>query len=235
MTTQTVAKNLNIDEQLVIDWENGDNLDISCFPLLSSYFNVSIDQFFNTRPCREDFSIKTNCGKNCPFFEDKRRNKMIASATDIKILNGFVGDNVYCPCCGKFFSRFEEYIIPTNEQNLKFFQETELYVICPYCHSSPRHRIVCSVFEKEMLFFENVLLVAPHTSITSWFRRKNISYVTADLYNYRADLRLDIQKTGLSDNVFDFISCDHVLETVEKDLTRDLNIKQPLDKKAKMG
>ena len=47
-----------------------------------------------------------------------------------------------------------------------------------------------------------------------WMRRNGVSCVTADLYN-EADLKLDIQATGLPDESFDIIVCNHVLEHVD--------------------
>ena len=46
-----------------------------------------------------------------------------------------------------------------------------------------------------------------------YMRKKEIPIVTADLY-HRADLRLDIQNTGLESGCFDIVLCNHVLELV---------------------
>ena len=47
-----------------------------------------------------------------------------------------------------------------------------------------------------------------------WIKRKGITCKTADLYN-KAYLKLDIQSTGLSDESYDVIVCNHVLEHVD--------------------
>ena len=47
-----------------------------------------------------------------------------------------------------------------------------------------------------------------------WMKRHQIACTTADLYQ-KADLKIDIQNTGLPDQTWDFIICNHVLEHVE--------------------
>ncbi len=47
-----------------------------------------------------------------------------------------------------------------------------------------------------------------------WLWKNRISCVTADLL-LKADLQIDIQQTGLPDESFDMIFCNHVLEHVE--------------------
>ncbi len=54
-----------------------------------------------------------------------------------------------------------------------------------------------------------------------WFRRKGISVTTADLYT-DADMKLDIENTGLADGTWDWIICNHVLEHVN-DYQKALN------------
>ena len=47
----------------------------------------------------------------------------------------------------------------------------------------------------------------------SWFKRNGIGVTTADLYK-AADLKLDIEDTGLANGTWDWIVCNHVLEHV---------------------
>ena len=54
-----------------------------------------------------------------------------------------------------------------------------------------------------------------------WFRRNGISVTTADLYT-DADMKLDIENTGLADGTWDWIICNHVLEHVN-DYQKALN------------
>ena len=61
---------------------------------------------------------------------------------------------------------------------------------------------------KRMLYF------AAEYSMMLWMKRNEIAFTTADLYN-PADLKLDIQNTGLADASYDVIICNHVLEHVD--------------------
>ena len=47
-----------------------------------------------------------------------------------------------------------------------------------------------------------------------WFRRNKIKVTTADLYDKRADLKLDITKIDLPDASYDMVIANHVLEHV---------------------
>jgi SAM-dependent methyltransferase len=86
--------------------------------------------------------------------------------------------------------------------------------VCPLCHSLPRHRIACEILNQNNFFISNALLIAPNYGLKIWFEMNKIIYKSADLYDKTTDMRIDIQKTNFSENTFDFISCDHVLEHV---------------------
>ena len=87
---------------------------------------------------------------------------------------------------------------------------------CPVCRSLPRHRILALWCEehKELLRSSKILYFAPERSMTQWMKRNSIACTTADLYK-EADLKLDIQATGLIDGSYDIIICNHVLEHVD--------------------
>ena len=89
-------------------------------------------------------------------------------------------------------------------------------VLCPFCGSLPRHRILAAWCEKHIEFLRSstILYFAPEPSMMLWMKRNRVKCTTADLFQ-KADLTLDIQKTGLPDESYDLIIANHVLEHVD--------------------
>lgn len=81
----------------------------------------------------------------------------------------------------------------------------------------PRHRILALWFQKRMDLLRNgdILYFSPNKCEVLWMKRNKIACVTADLYRQTVDLKLDIQATGLPDESYDVIVCNHVLEHVD--------------------
>ena len=122
----------------------------------------------------------------------------------------------YCPCCGLKLKSFIEgdYKAQPEFYDLSLFEKTRQDVRCPCCSSLPRHRILalwCSA-HKDVLDGKNILYFAPENGMVRWLRSNRIRYQTADLFDPDADLKLDIQATGLPDDSYDVIICNHVLE-----------------------
>jgi predicted SAM-dependent methyltransferase len=128
---------------------------------------------------------------------------------------GYQGNTVVCPCCGKSFSRFMDFKF-LKGNNAGRFMETYKNKVCPYCFSMPRHRIICYYFdnEKKILPKNNIIIFGAEYSIKKWFDRNNHHYTTADLFNRTADVKADIQNTLFSDETWELIVCNHVLEHV---------------------
>ena len=124
----------------------------------------------------------------------------------------------YCPCCDVKFRNFStgQYKEKPDRFNTSRYLQTKQDVICPICGSLPRHRILASWCEKHKAFFSSssILYFAPENCMIRWFERNGISCTTSDPY-YFADLKLDIQDTGLEDNSYDIIIANHVLEHVD--------------------
>ena len=144
------------------------------------------------------------------------KSKQIRCRADMILFPGQM--KMYCPCCGIKLRAFvagsyQDY--PTRMDSMRY-EHTRQDVLCPACKSLPRHRILASWFEdhKEMLKSADILYFAQDNSEALWLKRNNISYTTADLYR-DADLKLDIQETGLPDESYDVIICNHVLEHVD--------------------
>jgi predicted SAM-dependent methyltransferase len=98
--------------------------------------------------------------------------------------------------------------------NYERFKDTYKNTVCPYCFSMPRHRIACYYFEQNMGGGGNTIMFGGEHSIKRWFNRNGYRYTTADLFDRSADIKVDIQKTQFSDEEWDLIICNHVLEHV---------------------
>jgi predicted SAM-dependent methyltransferase/Zn finger protein HypA/HybF involved in hydrogenase expression len=124
----------------------------------------------------------------------------------------------FCPCCGYRFQRFivGDYSERQARFNASRYEHTRQDVLCPVCKALPRHRILASWSDKhiEQLERAEILYFAPEYSMTLWMNRNGITCTTADLYD-KADLKLDIQDTGLEDNSYDVVIANHVLEHVD--------------------
>lgn len=127
------------------------------------------------------------------------------------------GMQYYCPCCKLKINAFvkADYLDP-KIFNPKRYKNTKQDVLCPACMSLPRHRILAAWFEehKEVIQAKKTLYFAPEYSMMLWMKRNGISLTTADLFN-DADIKLDIQNTGLLEESYDVIICNHVLEHVD--------------------
>jgi len=132
----------------------------------------------------------------------------------MKVRKNFEGNDVYCICCGRYFKKFARTNFSAKYYNLDFFKDNQ-DTRCPYCKSWPRHRIVCDYLEKNPLPQNaSILVFAIPYAYRVWFKRNKLKLISADLFDRTADRKVDILNTPFSDNEFDFISCDHVLEHV---------------------
>lgn len=125
---------------------------------------------------------------------------------------------VYCPCCDKHFEHFmdERYYADEKNFNPLMFSKSRQDVICGFCRSAPRHRIIAEWAQKniELLKGSKILYFAPELSMMLWFKRNGIKVRTADLFDKRADIKLDLTAIDLPDESEDIIFCNHVLEHV---------------------
>ena len=144
-----------------------------------------------------------------------RIGRVITSRVESRIK----GDHLpyYCPCCNTYLKQFVSggYEKWPERFNISRYREIDQMVICPICGSLPRHRILVSWMNenKEWISGKNILYFAQEKSVRMWLGRHHIDCTTADLYS-KADLKIDIEDTGLSDNSYDMIICNHVLEHV---------------------
>lgn len=136
-----------------------------------------------------------------------------------KVINKYMGEKLpfYCSCCG---IRLDKFIDGGYSDNSARFNPTryvgmDTKVICPYCGSLPRHRILTLWMGThiEELQGKRILHFAQEGCVRMWMDKNGISATTADLYE-PADLQLDIEDTQLPNESYDVIICNHVLEHV---------------------
>ncbi|MDN5329752.1 MAG: hypothetical protein PWP35_1539 [Bacteroidales bacterium] len=149
-------------------------------------------------------------------------------------LQAFVyrGDKYVCPLCGKSFRK-----MLTGGVENEIFKKYHIIgggrrpnSVCPRCYSTDRDRLVflylrdfTDVFKKNY----QILHIAPEGSLRAYFMQKtSVSYTSgfkdAQAYKgyYYDQLKqhIDITSTDFSDNKFDVVICNHVLEHIEDDL-----------------
>ncbi|MEZ4778432.1 MAG: methyltransferase domain-containing protein [Flavobacteriaceae bacterium] len=121
------------------------------------------------------------------------------------------GNTYTDPIDGKSYRKFLPYGYEKVREN----------VLAPGTLSLERHRLFWLYLKKETNFFSanlKVLHFAPEQAFLKRFRKlKNINYTTTDLNSPIADIKADICHLPFSDNKFDFIICNHVLEHIPED------------------
>ncbi len=136
----------------------------------------------------------------------------------------YAGGALKCPLCTGDFSQFLPVGIdvPILKQKQVVGGGFRLNAACPRCRSEDRERLVFLYLQgrrPEVLSQPVRLLhVAPEPSLAAALRRhSNIAYLSADLYSPMADVQMDITDIAESDNTYDVIICNHVLEHIEDD------------------
>jgi hypothetical protein len=121
----------------------------------------------------------------------------------------FAGNQHYCSICGSQLRAF-----------LALHRPYHLW--CPVCRSLQRHRLIWLMLQQRQLLDGSkpcrMLHIAPEEGLESNFRRiPGMVYLSGDLNNPRAMVKLDITNIQYPDSSFDFLLCSHVLEHVTDD------------------
>jgi predicted SAM-dependent methyltransferase len=120
------------------------------------------------------------------------------------------GNKYTDPIDNKSFRKFLPYGYEVQRQN----------VLSPSTLSLERHRLLWLYLTNETNFFtskKKVLHMAPEQCFLTRFRKLNHDYVTADIDSPIADVKADIVNLPFTDNSFDVVLCNHVLEHIQDD------------------
>jgi SAM-dependent methyltransferase len=121
------------------------------------------------------------------------------------------GDGRFCPVCGKTSRKFAPAGLVPREDAL-----------CVHCEALERHRLLWLYVTKKTNLFDGkskkMLHVAPEPCFEPMFRQHlGDNYLTADLFDPRAMVKMDITNINYPDQSFDVIYCSHVLEHIQDD------------------
>lgn len=124
----------------------------------------------------------------------------------------FQGDRFYCPVEQRGYRKFLPYGRIHTRPN----------ALCPGSLTLERHRLLWLYLQEKTDFFtvpKKVLHIAPEICFVDLFARMDhLDYVTADLDSPWAQIRMDIHDIPYTDNVFDVVFCNHVMEHVADDI-----------------
>jgi len=126
-----------------------------------------------------------------------------------------------------FFYQGNRLFCPVDERGYRKFLpygriETRPNALCPGSLTLERHRLLWLYLQDKTDFFakpQKLLHVAPEICfIPKFSEMQSLDYTTGDLDSPWADIKMDLHDIPFSDNIFDVVLCNHVMEHVNDDI-----------------
>ncbi|MGC4102965.1 class I SAM-dependent methyltransferase [Ferruginibacter sp.] len=150
----------------------------------------------------------------------------------------YKGSGFECNCCGAVYSKF----VPDHPsaENAAALEKNKVIagygenILCPHCLSTARERLLIAVMQKELLISgKKVLHFSPEKNIYNYLHSSN-EIITADiepLFYKRIDDHIkteDATALSFSDNSFDLVIGNHILEHIPNDIKAMQEIRRVL-------
>lgn len=186
--------------------------------------NLIIQSIDNLTNYNEEIFVITAVNNNANKEIRKDIIEKFGDKTKIYSINDYYFDenkdiSRYCPICETNHEKFNSFGYNPREDAL-----------CPTCGSLERHRLSWLVIKDKIknkdITNNNLLHIAPEKifmeKFTNLFKE---NYLTADLYDKNAKIKMDIKNIEYPNESFDYIYCSHVLEHIQDDkkAMRELN------------
>jgi len=136
----------------------------------------------------------------------------------------YMGFKYKCPFCRKSFRKFlpRGFKFPVLKEKKIIGAGFRLNCLCPFCLCRDRERLIFLFIKlRKLLDSERtikLLHVAPEINLRKFIKKNsNVDYVDGDINVLRGKIKMDLRDIKYSDNYFDAIICNHVLEHIKED------------------
>lgn len=154
----------------------------------------------------------------------------------------YSGNKFECPLCKNKFRKLKD-----GGESLPFFKDNKIIgggrrknMLCPYCLSTDRDRLVYFYLTTRNEIVDqklSLLHVSPEYTLKNHIKKfPNINYISGDKFEERyqgfyydkSTQNLDLTDLQYPDETFDIIVCNHVLEHIKEEQTALNEIKRVL-------